>query len=158
MDVTFKTSEGVFNYRVCGIIIHDNKILAMHNERCPYYFLPGGRVQLNETVEEAILREIKEELQVEAKIVRPLWFNQAFFTEDVSKQKFHEICMYYLIDISETDILSRGESFMLEEDNQKHIFEWLPFDKLENEYFYPIFLKKSIYCLPETLTIIENYD
>ena len=55
MDITFKTEQGRFNYRVCGMIIHDNKILAMHDQRSPYYYLPGGRVKLGETVEEACM-------------------------------------------------------------------------------------------------------
>ena len=29
MDITFNTSEGVFNYRVCAVILHAEKILAM---------------------------------------------------------------------------------------------------------------------------------
>ena len=56
MDISFKTEEGRFNYRVCGIIIHNNKILAMHDERSTYYYLPGGRVQINETAEDAMIR------------------------------------------------------------------------------------------------------
>lgn len=158
MDITFKTEQGRFNYRVCGIIIHDNKILAMHDQRSPYYYLPGGRVQLGETVEEAILREIKEELEIDAKIVRPLWFNQGFFTEDVSGEQFHEICVYFLMDISHTDLLSKGEQFVLNENNKRHTFEWLEFDRLKDEYFYPIFLKEKIWDLPKTLTILANYD
>ena len=59
MDISFKTEDGRFNYRVCAIIIHDGKILAMKNERTPYYFLPGGRVGLHETAEVAVLRELK---------------------------------------------------------------------------------------------------
>ncbi len=34
-----------FNYRVCGIMFHDDRILAMHDERSPYCYLPGGRVK-----------------------------------------------------------------------------------------------------------------
>ena len=67
MDISFKTEEGRFNYRVCGIIIHDNKILAMHDEKSPYYYLPGGRVQLNETVEEA---DEESELEKAARIAK----------------------------------------------------------------------------------------
>ena len=158
MDITFKTEQGRFNYRVCGMIIHDNKILAMHDQRSPYYYLPGGRVQLGETVEDAVLREIREELEIDAKIVRPLWFNQGFFTEDVSGERFHEICVYFLMDVSHTDLLSRGEQFVLNENDQRHIFEWLEFDRLKDEYFYPIFLKEKIWELPETLTILTNYN
>ena len=108
MDISFKTEEGRFNYRVCAIIINDGKILAMRNERTPYFFLPGGRVAMNETVEVAVLRELREELDIDAEIVRPLWLNQSFFTEDVSKEKFHELCLYFLMDVTKTDLLSRG--------------------------------------------------
>ena len=81
MDITFCTEQGRFNYRVCAIIINDDKLLAMHDERSPYYYLPGGRVKLHETAEEAIIRELQEELRINAKIIRPLWLNQSFFTE-----------------------------------------------------------------------------
>ena len=35
MDITFKTSEGKFNYRVCAEIINDDKLLAMQDEISP---------------------------------------------------------------------------------------------------------------------------
>ncbi len=34
--------------------------------------LPGGKVELNETPEECLIREIKEELNIEIKIIREL--------------------------------------------------------------------------------------
>ena len=60
MDISYNCENQKFNYRVCAVIINDDKILAMQDERSPYYYLPGGRVSLNETAEKAILREIKE--------------------------------------------------------------------------------------------------
>ena len=83
MDISFPTAEGKFNYRVCALLLQEGKILAMQDERSPYYYLPGGRVQMGETVEQAVMREVREELGVAVEIQRPLWLNQAFFTEDV---------------------------------------------------------------------------
>ena len=153
MDISFKNGNEKFNYRVCAMIINEGKILAMKDGNSPYYYLPGGRVKIGETAEYAVLRECKEELNAEPEIIRSLWLNQAFFTEDVSKMRFHELCVYYLMDISKTDILSRGDKFVLSENGMEHRFEWLPFERLENEYFYPTFLKKDIYNLPECFEI-----
>ena len=99
MDITFKTEQGRFNYRVCAVMLHNEKILAMRDERSPYYYLPGGRVSLHETAQEAVMREVREELGVSAEIARPLWLNQSFFIEDVSGEKYHELCLYFLMDI-----------------------------------------------------------
>ncbi len=158
MDITFKTEEGRFNYRVCAIIIDDRKVLAMHDECSPYYYLPGGRVRLHETAEDAVLREIKEELEVDAKIVRPLWLNQGFFVEDVNKEKYHELCVYFLVDISQTDLLSRGQKFVLHENNHIHEFEWLSFERLKDEYIYPVFIKKKISDLPDAFTLQTEFE
>ena len=94
MDLTFKTKEGRFNYRVAGVMIHENKLLIMKDHRAPYYYLPGGRVNLHETSTCAILREIKEELQVEGKVNRLLWIHENFFYEQILNEPFHEICFY----------------------------------------------------------------
>lgn len=153
MDITFETGKEKFNYRVCAIIINDGKILAMKDYRTPYYYLPGGRVQMGETAEEAVLREVQEELNITSKINRPLWLNQSFFNEDVNHLDYHELCLYFLIDIEGTDLLDRGATFSVEEEEKTNHFEWLEFERLENEYFYPVFLKKEIYHLPENFTL-----
>ena len=64
MDLTLKTKEGYFNYRVAAVIVNDGKILAQRNTKTNEYYLPGGRVTFGETSEEALLREIKEELKI----------------------------------------------------------------------------------------------
>ena len=158
MDISFKAGNEKFNYRACAIIVHEGKILAMHDERSPFYYLPGGRVQLGETAEQAVIREIQEELNVTAKIVRPLWLNQAFFREDVDGLDYHEICVYFLMDISQTDLLAKGDRFVLQERQHRHTFEWLKYEQLQHEYFYPLFLKKEIFDLPQTFTLRTEYE
>lgn len=153
MNISFKINDEKFNYRVCAIMIDNDKILAMHDERSPYYYLPGGRVMIGETAEQAVIREIEEELGITPKISRPLWLNQAFFKEDVDGLNYHELCIYFLMNITDTDLLSKGNKFTLQERDHTHNFEWIEFSQLENEYFYPLFLKKEIYNLPLHFTI-----
>ena len=153
MDISFKNGNEKFNYRVCAMMIANGKILAMHDERSPYYYLPGGRVAMGETADAAVIREVQEELGITPRIARPLWLSQSFFTEDVDGLNYHEICIYYLMDITGTDLLSRGEVFTSKEGSRTHTFEWLEFERLKDEYFYPLFLKKDIFTLPNEFTI-----
>ncbi|MCI5956941.1 MAG: NUDIX domain-containing protein [Clostridiales bacterium] len=157
MDLSFRVDDGKFNYRVCAMMISDSAILAVHDERSPYFYLPGGRVKMGETAERAVIREVREELHIAPKIIRPLWLNQAFFTEDVDHLRYHELCVYFLLDISETDLLAKGKRFTSREGERIHTFEWLKFDRLKDEYFYPLFLKQEIFHLPETFTIRTEY-
>lgn len=158
MDITFKTPEGRFNYRACAVIVHKERLLVMKDNRSPYFYLPGGRVALHETAEKAVLRELREELAIEATIIRPLWMAQSFFTEDVTGERFHELCLYCLVDVTNTKLLSRGESFLGAESEKGHRFTWLPFDRIEREYMYPLFLKKHIHDLPEQLTLLTEIE
>ena len=158
MDLTFHVDNGVFNYRVCAVILHNGRILATKDQNSPYYYLPGGRVKLHEPAEKAILREIREELGIEPKILRPLWLNQGFFTEDVTGKRFHELCLYYLVDISETGLLSKGEQFTMMESGRAHFYAWIPLSRLQSEYLYPLFIKDKIFNLPEHLTVLTEYE
>lgn len=157
-DLSWVVGGSKFNYRVCGIMLHEGRILAMRDERSPYYYLPGGRVKMGETAERAILREIEEELNVKARIVRPLWLNQGFFTEDVDHLNYHELCVYFLLDVSETGLFDKGEKFTLHERHHTHDFAWLAFERLKDEYFYPVFLKTEITDLPERFTLRTEFE
>lgn len=56
---------------VDGIILHKNRIVLVKRKNSPfknYYALPGGFVDYGETVENAVIREIKEETGLETKI------------------------------------------------------------------------------------------
>ena len=90
--------------------------------------------------------------------MRPLWLNQGFFVEDVSGQKYHELCLYYLVDVSHTDLSEKGERFEVYEEGRKHTFHWLSFDEVQSAYLYPKFIKRKIRELPEVLTLQVEFE
>lgn len=54
------------------VIIKDQSILLIKRKKTQWYELPGGKIEKNETSESAAIRELKEELQVDIKILRTL--------------------------------------------------------------------------------------
>lgn len=159
MDLTFHTPEGAFNYRVGAVIIHQGRLLAMKSEGgAGHYYLPGGRVRLHEEADAAIQRELQEELGAEVLIRRPLWVNQGFFALDDTGEKFHELCVYYLVELpADSPLWAEGARFERTEAGRRHTFDWLPFDQVKTAYFYPLFLKDRLDSLPQTLELLANY-
>ena len=55
-----------------GIIIKNNKVLICQRKKNSYYGLkwefPGGKVETNESIQESLIRELREELGIEASI------------------------------------------------------------------------------------------
>ncbi len=49
-----------------GVVFSKNKILVCKNKGNKNYFLPGGHVEFGEFSQNALLRELKEELSLEA--------------------------------------------------------------------------------------------
>ncbi|MBN1347820.1 NUDIX hydrolase [candidate division KSB1 bacterium] len=77
--------------RVCGVVIRHQKVLMVHHRHNgrEYWTLPGGAVELNETPEEAVVREIKEETGLNVAVMRPL------FDEDFNGNK--NACRCFLV-------------------------------------------------------------
>ena len=48
-DILFHRDNYVFNYRVGGILLHDNKILLQKPDNDTWFAIPGGHVELGET-------------------------------------------------------------------------------------------------------------
>ena len=64
-----------FNVRVTGVLIEDNKILLVKqkvNDK-RNWSLPGGKLEQGETLEQGIIREMKEETGLDVEIIRLLY-------------------------------------------------------------------------------------
>ena len=95
MDIKIMNGDYKFKVRVSGIFIFNNKILVNKYDENSYC-LPGGTVEIGETSEEAILRELKEEINLNFKINSFMGITENFFT-NFKKQKTHGIDFYYRV-------------------------------------------------------------
>lgn len=150
MDISFRTEKGRFNYRVSAVVLRDGCLLTMKDNLYSYSYLPGGRVKMGETTENAMAREIQEELQAELTIVRPLWFCEDFFVEEDTQERFHEICVYYLVDGSK---LPEGD-FAYTEGERINRFSWTKIEDVKNMRLYPAFVKERINHLPDGIEMV----
>ena len=96
MDLTIDIEEYKLNIRVGAVIIHNNKILTHKNINKDHYCLPGGRVEIGENSEEAIKREIYEELGKKVEITRYISTIENFF--EMENKKYHEIMFVHNVE------------------------------------------------------------
>lgn len=94
-DIVFKTNQSCFIYRVAAIIIKDNRLLMAKHEDYPCYYTVGGKVRINETSEEAVVREAYEETGIEFEIDRLSFIQERFF--EIEGEHHHEIVFYFLM-------------------------------------------------------------
>jgi len=151
MDISLRTGEGRFNYRVAGLLIDKSRLLIMTDEQSQHYFIPGGRVLINELSEDAIIREIREELNIEVKVNRMLWVSEEFFHEDYYNEQFHEICFYYLLDLVDKKLMSKGNKFLIEEGKHSNTFMWVEIENISELDLRPDFVKNNISKLPREI-------
>lgn len=159
--VTFKAHDTRFTYRIAGIVIHDGRVLFQSVTDPglePFWFLPGGRAELNEPATETLKREMQEELGVEITIERLVYVVENFFAESGASQ--HELGLYFLMTFPPNlDLYEQCEHFeRTDEVGNLIAFDWLPLAELERLAVQPIFLRKGLQALPEQITHIVNID
>jgi len=81
---------------VDGIILRGDKVLLTKREIYPfqgYWVLPGGHVEYGEKVEEAIKREMKEELGVPVKIKKLV----GVYSDPKRDPRYHSVSVVFLL-------------------------------------------------------------
>lgn len=60
-----------------AIIIKDNSIAVMHRikDKREYYTFAGGGLEKNETLEECVIREVKEEFGIDIEVIKLMYRN-----------------------------------------------------------------------------------
>lgn len=91
---------------VGGLIRRDDgKVLLCESPKWPGFFtVPGGHVELGETCEEALVREIKEEVGLDIKVLELVSIQQVIYPKEFWK-KAHFIFFDYLCEATGNQIV-----------------------------------------------------
>ena len=73
------------------------------------YVVPGGHIELGETIEEAVIREVKEETNLDIHDVRFLLFQEFIFDESFWR-KNHYIFFDYVCRTDSSDVILNHEA------------------------------------------------
>lgn len=99
---------------VAGLILKNDSLLCIRQDKGEYkdfIWVPAGHLEPNETSEEGVIREVKEETGLDVKVKRL-----------IMKMEFNPLLVYfYLCDIIGGELSTKGEI--------KEIF-WLTFDEI----------------------------
>lgn len=154
-DIVFVREDKKFNFRSVAILVHEDKILLHRVRDNPYWSLPGGRVEFMESAAISAVREMKEELEVDCTVIRPLWVMENFFNS--FGYNFHEIAFYFLMTVPQ-ELLAKGADFETYDGKSKLTFMWHSIKELPKVELYPEFLRHALNNLPESLTYITHRD
>ena len=96
----------------------------------------GGAIQVNESTEDALVREVREELGVKAQASQLAFVVENRFEQD--GVSYHNIEFHYLVDLLEDAPLT------MQEDEKRQPCEWIDLDQLQNIQLVPAFLKTAL--------------
>lgn len=144
-SINITNNDYKFKFRVSGLIIRNNKLLTVEMDDSGFLCLPGGHVELGETTEEAVIRELYEETTKTVIIKKYLGVIENYFINKYNTQ-VHEIAFYYLMDFTNEN--NEMNDFTLIEndkgDNIKLDFRWIDINDLDKYNLKPAFLKELL--------------
>ncbi|WP_297637588.1 NUDIX domain-containing protein [uncultured Clostridium sp.] len=144
MDCCITTRDSRwFRYRAAAIIIEDGYVLFASNDRESYYYSVGGGINVGETAEEAVVREVFEETGRKYEVDRLAFIHENFFEENeggLKGLKCHEVSFYFLMKSRGTKELDREHL----EGGVHEYMTWLPIKDLDQYKAYPTFFKDKL--------------
>lgn len=121
-----------FRPSVYGIAIKDNKVLL--SPQWDGYDFPGGAIEIYETIEEALIREVKEETGLEVEVGKLVACESCFFKLPYSGKCVNSILIYRLCKVVGGEISVEGF-----DGNEKEFLkkaEWISLDRIDSLKFY----------------------
>ena len=130
------------NVRAAGIIIHNNKVLTHCNLNEEHYALIGGRIGIGENSEDALKREIQEEIGKEIEISGNIATIENFF--EINDKKYHEIMFVHKAEfINEED--KKIETTIQNIEGKDYLkYEWIDLNEIDKYPLRPQIIKQIL--------------
>lgn len=116
-----------------ALIVHQKKLFLVRHHGSDFYALPGGKLEDNESMKDALIRELKEELGVEAKVGPLLYINEFRYPQGAYSVEF-----FYWIENAEAFVDAGGGE---QQEHELAEFGW--FDALDRISLLPKFLEEK---------------
>ena len=156
-DIRIMLGDVKFSCRAAAVIIKNNKILFQKRGHDSFWALPGGAIGTLERGKDVVIRELLEETgEKGAKVIRPLWFVEYFFSFDNKKQ--HQYIIGYLVDIPNNSKLLNSVEFNGIETEKNIVYKWLDLSNISNEPIKPDYLKKQLCNIKNEFEFVEEED
>lgn len=128
--------DGVkFNFRVGLLVKMKKQVLVECNQDYDFVVLPGGRVKTLESSEDALIREINEEMKIDLTNynLEFIGADENFF--ELDNIKYHELYFIYKIEIDDNN-----EDFkdgMINYDSKVNYYKWVDILELKEVNLLP---------------------
>ena len=151
MDIGMKTPDSDFTLRAAALIINDNRLLVVKHNNYDCFYTIGGRVKVNETSTDAVIREVCEETGYRFSVDRLVFVQERFY--NINNVCHHEVVFFYLM--KSTGVHIENETYT---DQQEEKLHWLPIDELQNINLVPVFLRTALTNIPEEVVHIISKE
>jgi 8-oxo-dGTP pyrophosphatase MutT (NUDIX family) len=143
---------------IAGYIIHKNRVLLIHHKKLDLWLPVGGHIEKDETPDDAILREIKEEVGIDVEILNYINFpiegnnkknlSIPFYVNVHSVGDHDHCCFYYLCRAINPEKLKINKELKN--------FGWFSKEELEQEHI-PLDVRNQCLKALELFNKLGNY-
>lgn len=156
-DINIKIQDVLLNVRAVAVIIYNNKVLFQKRRQDKFWALPGGKIRVGEKSEDAIKRELIEELELSVfNVDRCNSISEYFFTFD--NTLIHQYIFSYIVSVGNSEwILNEKSEFNGKEKNENLVFKWFDINSLADASIKPDFLKEQIDNIKNNNIMFTSY-
>lgn len=116
---------------VGAIVVGEKGILLVRRDKDPgkgLFAIPGGIIEVGETQEDAILREIEEETGIKVELIEMIGTYDLIINDSDNKIKFHFVLIHYI---------ARALSSNIKPESPDSEVKWFSIDDLLGEEIHP---------------------